>query len=204
MGLYATYLLPRLINLAMQSKEVMAERAKLVPLASGMVLEVGVGSGLNIPLYTRSVEKLHALDPSPEMWRLARVRAARAPFPLEYLPFSGETIPAGDQTFDTVVTTWTLCTIPDPQKALTEMKRVLKPHGRLIFIEHGRAPDAGVRVWQDRLNPLQKRLAGGCNLNRQVGALIPDAGFRITRLETGYMRGPRPFTFLYKGIAEPG
>jgi len=202
-SLYAKYILPRLINLAMRNKVAMAERRKFVPLASGTVLEVGVGSGINIPLYGRDVETLLAVDPSLEIWRLALRRVSRAPFPVEFLQCSAEQIPLEDTTVDTVVTTWTLCTIPDPLRALREMQRVLKPEGQVIFVEHGRAPDARVLAWQNRLNPLWNRIGGGCNLNRKIDDLILEAGLRITRMETGYVRGPKPLTYLYRGLARP-
>ena len=202
MRFYDTYVLPRVINLAMQNKAATAERAAFVPLASGKVLEVGIGSGLNLPFYGRAVERLHGVDPSRELWRMARRRADRAPFSVGFTAASAESLPIEDAAFDTVVTTWTLCTIPDPAKSLVEMKRVLKPGGRLLFVEHGRSPDAGVQAWQNRLNPLWKRLAGGCHLNRKIDELIRDAGFRITRIERAYTRGPKPFAYLYKGLAE--
>jgi ubiquinone/menaquinone biosynthesis C-methylase UbiE len=204
MGVYSQYVLPRLINLTMRNKRVAAERARLVPLASGKVLEVGIGSGLNIPFYTSKVETLVGLDPSAALWHMARKRADLAPFPIEYLELSGERIPVADGTFDTVVSTWTLCTIPHVMQALQEMQRVLKQEGRLIFIEHGLAPDRRVQGWQNWLNPLWKRLAGGCNLNRTIATLISGAGFHITQIDTGYLRGPKPFSFLYQGLAQPG
>ena len=203
MSLYAKYALPRLINLFMRNKVAMAERRKLVPLASGTVLEVGIGSGINIPLYGRDVEALVALEPSLEAWRLALRRVSRAPFRVEFLQCSAEQIPLGDKTVDAVVSTWTLCTIPDPGRALGEMKRVLKPEGQVIFVEHGRSPDSRVLAWQNRLNPLWNRIGGGCNLNRKIDDLILEAGLRITRMETGYVRGPKPLTYLYRGLARP-
>jgi len=202
-SLYAKYILPRLINLFMRNKVAMAERRKLVPLASGTVLEVGIGSGINLPLYGRDVEALVAVEPSLETWRLARRRVSRAPFPIEFLGCSAEQIPLEDKTVDTVVTTWTLCTIPDPVRALGEMKRVLKPEGQVIFVEHGRSPDSRVLVWQNRLNPLWNRIGGGCNLTRKIDDLILEAGLRITRMETGYVRGPKPLAYLYRGLARP-
>ena len=201
MNFYDTYILPRLINLAMQNKAARAERARFVPLASGNVLEVGIGSGLNIPFYRPDVQALYGIDPSRELLKMARKRGAAARFPVELLEVSGERLPMEDETFDTVVTTWTLCTIPDPLAALNEIRRVLKPEGRVIFIEHGRSPDAPVLQWQNRLNPLWRRLAGGCNLNREIDALIRAAGLEITRLETGYAPGPKPFAYLYRGLA---
>jgi ubiquinone/menaquinone biosynthesis C-methylase UbiE len=200
-SLWEKYVLPPLINLVMQNKAAMAERRKFVPLASGTVLEVGIGSGINIPLYVGEVERLFAVDPSLDLWRLARKRLTRAPFPVEFVEGSAESIPVDDKTFDSVVTTWTLCTIEKPVKALMEMKRVLKPEGQVIFIEHGRSPDARVIAWQNRLNPLWKRIGGGCNLNRKIDDLILESGLRITRMETGYVRGPKPLTYLYRGLA---
>jgi len=202
MNIYARYILPKLINLSMQNKAAMEERARFVPLASGTVLEVGIGSGLNIPFYSREVEKLYALDLSFELWKMARRRVDHAWFPVEFIPSSGESIPMGDNRVDTVVTTWTLCTIPDVVKALKEMKRVLKPEGRLIFIEHGWSVDRGVLAWQNRLNPLWKRIGGGCNLNRKIDDLIVEAGFLIREIEKGYTEGPRPFVYLYRGVAQ--
>ena len=201
MNLYDKCLLPRLINLAMQSQVARQERARYVPGATGRVLEIGIGSGLNIPFYRKDVERLCGVDPSAELLKMARKRAAGASFPVELIEQSGESLPAEDHAFDTVVTTWSLCTIPDPVAALKEMKRVLKPEGQLIFIEHGRSPDARVLAWQNRLNPLWTRLGGGCNLNRKIDALILETGFRITEIETGYTGGPKPLTYLYKGVA---
>ena len=198
MRIYHTCVLPRLINLAMQSRVVSGERARLVPLASGGVLEVGIGSGLNLPFYARNVEKLCGLDPSLDLWRLAKKRIARAPFPIEFIALSGESIPFGDSTFDSVVTTWTLCSIPDPGKALAEMRRVLKPQGQLIFIEHGLAPDPRVMAWQNRLTPIWQRIAGGCHLNRKMDDLIRNAGYHFIQIEKGYIEGPKMLTYLIR------
>ena len=192
-----------LINLSMQNKAHAAERAKLIPHASGTVLEVGAGSGLNIPFYRSRVKKLYALDPSVELWKMAQKRVVKATFPIEFLATSAEAIPLGDKAVDTVVTTWTLCTIPDAAKALREMKRVLKPKGTLIFIEHGWSPDPHVRASQDRLTPVWRRFAGGCNLNRKIDELVTQAGFHVTQLETGYNTKPKFLAYLYKGVAEP-
>jgi ubiquinone/menaquinone biosynthesis C-methylase UbiE len=203
MGIYRTYVLPRLIDCIMQNQLAEAERTKFVPLAAGRVLEVGIGSGLNIPFYSRDVTALVGLDPSVALWQLARQRRAAAAFPVEYIGLSGEQMPLEDKTFDTVVTTWTLCTIPNPVAALKEMRRVLKSDGQCIFIEHGRAPDRRVQLWQNRLNPLWRRITGGCNLNRMIDALLTDAGFHICQIDMGYSQGPKPFSFLYKGLARP-
>jgi ubiquinone/menaquinone biosynthesis C-methylase UbiE len=203
MALYRKYVLPRLIELAMSNKAARRERARLVPRASGVVLEVGVGSGLNIPIYGPAVQKLYALDPSPELLRMARRRATHASFSVEILERSAEDIPLADESVDTVVTTWTLCSIPDAARALREMRRVLRSDGRLIFIEHGRSPDAGVVRWQDRLTPWWRRLSGGCHLNRPIDRLLAQGGFQISEMERGYGTGPRTTSYLYRGIARP-
>lgn len=202
MSLYQKYILPGVINLAMQNKADTAERARFIPLASGTVLEVGVGSGLNIPFYGSWVKRLYALDPSLDLWKMAERRVQKAPFPIEFLATSGESIPLGDAMVDTAVTTWTLCTITDPIKALKEMKRVLRPGASLIFIEHGWSPDPSVLAWQNRLNPVWRRVSGGCNLNRKIDELLAGAGFRVTQLEKGYNSRPKFLTYLYKGSAE--
>lgn len=202
MNIYEKYVLPRLIDLVMRNKADTRERARFIPLASGTVMEVGIGSGLNVPFYGPKVEKLYAVDPSLELWKLARRRVKGATFPIEFIALSAESIPLEDAAVDAVVTTWTLCSIPDAAKALTEMRRVLKPQGHLVFVEHGRAPDARVLLWQNRLNPAWKRVAGGCNLNRKIDDLITDAGFRLRQIETAYSSGPKPMAYLYKGIAQ--
>lgn len=202
-GFYATYVLPRLIDLAMRRADTTEERRKLVPLATGTVLEVGIGSGLNAPLLTAGVERLYAIDPSRALWRLAEPRVRGRPFRVVFVAASAVAIPLEAAAVDTVLMTWTLCSIPDPRAALAEIRRVLRPDGRLIFIEHGRAPEARVQRWQDRLNTPWGWLAGGCNLNRPVDTLIAGAGFRMTHLDRGYGEGPKPFVYLYRGIAEP-
>lgn len=202
MGLYARYVLPRLIDLAMQNRMVMAERQRLVPRAGGTVLEIGFGSGINLAFYGQEVRRLYAIDPSPELWKLARARAEAARVRPEFVLASAEAIPLRDAAIDDVVMTWSLCSIPDPQRALAEISRVLKPGGRLLFVEHGRSPDARVRRWQDRLTPLWKRLAGGCHLNRPIEDLVTGARFRLREIDRGYSEGPRPFTYLSRGIAQ--
>lgn len=179
-------------------------RGRLVPAAQGRVLEMGIGSGLNLPFYSRDVETVCGVDPSPELLSMARKRADDAPFPVEFLNRSGEELPLDDKGFDTVVTTWTLCTIAEPVKALKEMKRVLKPDGELLFVEHGLAPEPRVEAWQHRLNPIWTRIAGGCHLNRKIDELIRAAGFTITELETAYVKGPRAMAYTFEGRARPG
>ena len=201
MGFYAKHVLPRLTDLAMRSRVVSAERARFVPMASGRVLEVGIGSGLNLPFYGSGVTSLHGLDPSLELWKLGVRRTAAVPFAIRFVSGSAERVPAADASFDTAVTTFTLCSIPDPAAALTEMRRVLAPGGRLVFVEHGRSPDARVRAWQDRLTPLWRRVAGGCHLNRTIDELIRAAGFTIDAIETGDTGAPRLFGYLFRGVA---
>jgi ubiquinone/menaquinone biosynthesis C-methylase UbiE len=203
MNVYDKWILPRLTDLAMRNNEATRYRSQVVPQACGTVLEIGVGSGLNLPFYGASVNRLFALDPSEELLRMARKKAESAPFPVEFLAHRGEEIPSDDRSFDTIVTTWTLCTIPDPLKALKEMRRVLKPGGTLLFAEHGLAPDANVRAWQQRLNPVWRRFTGGCNLNRKMDELIQVAGFTIVQLETAYAKGLRPMSYIYSGCAQP-
>jgi ubiquinone/menaquinone biosynthesis C-methylase UbiE len=204
MGLYSKYILPKIVHLSCSAKPNMRQREKVVPRARGRVLEIGIGSGLNLPYYdAERVEKCWGLDPAPEMLRLAARAAASVPFDVEFLEAPADDIPLEDSSADTVILTYTLCTIPDPQTALEEMARVLEPDGQLLFCEHGAAPDASVRKWQDRLNPVWKRLGGGCNLNRLIPDLIQKGGFRIDRIETMYLPGWRPACFNYWGTAVP-
>lgn len=202
MGLYQRHILPFLLHHAMKQQDLMALRRRLLPAASGRVLEVGIGSGLNLPLYGSAVASVLGIDPSNELLAKAAQAARALPLKVDLLACGAEDIPAPAGSFDTVVTTWTLCTIPGAERALKEMRRLLKPDGRLLFVEHGHSPEPRVAAWQDRLNPLWTRCAGGCNMNRPIDALIRGAGFRIDRLETGYMvKGPRPLTYLYEGMA---
>lgn len=202
MNIYARYVLPRLTDLVMRNKADAAERAKLMPLASGVVLEVGIGSALNLPFYGRGVERVYAVDPSRELWRIGLRRVQAAPFPVEFLPCSAEHIPLSAAVADAAVCTWTLCTIPNPAAALEEISRVLKPEGRLLFIEHGWAPEPGAQAWQNRLTPIWKRVAGGCHMNRKIDELIRDAGFRFAQIERGYAKGPKLLAYLYRGVAQ--
>lgn len=203
MGLYQKHVLPFLIHLSMRQRNLAPYRARVVPAAEGRVLEIGIGSGLNLPYYGATVEQVIGLDPSPKLLAMTRESARRTSVPLELIESSAEAIPLYNRSIDTVVTSWTMCSIPDVQQALGEIRRVLKPGGRLLFVEHGRAPEPGVRRWQDRLTPVWRRIGGGCHLNRAISELIENAGFRIERLETGYMRGLRPMTFMYEGRARP-
>ncbi len=203
MGFYAKHVLPRLIDLAMRNKDTTRLRAECVPQARGDVLEIGIGSGLNLAFYSSDVQRVYGVDPSLELQRMANKRVSAAPFQVEFFRQSAEDpLPLGDATIDTVVMTWTLCSIPKPALALPQMKRVLKANGRLIFVEHGRAADPEVVVWQDRITPVWKRIGGGCRLNRKIDELIREAGFQITELKTFYLTGPRAMTYTYQGSAQ--
>ena len=203
MGFYQDQIIPLLINLTMRRRDLAAYRSRVVPSADGRVLEIGIGSGLNLPFYSPNVKDLIGLDPSPKLLSMVR-RNLRPDTPSpELIEGSAEAIPLENDSVDTVVTTWTLCTIPDAGRALREMHRVLRPTGRLLFIEHGLANEPNVRWWQDHLTPVWKRIGGGCHLNRAIQSLIEDAGFQFDRFETGYMRGPKPLAFMYEGAARP-
>lgn len=203
MSFYQDQILPLLIDLAMRQGRLAEYRGRVVPAAEGRVLEIGIGSGLNLPFYSRNVECVIGLDPTPKLLSIARRRGRRHSSPVELVEGSAEAIPLDDSSVDTVVTTWTLCSIPDARRALDEMRRVLKPGGHLLFVEHGQAPEPNIRWWQDRLTPAWERVSGGCHLNRAIKTLVQDSGFRIEKLETGYMRGPNPMTFMYEGRARP-
>jgi ubiquinone/menaquinone biosynthesis C-methylase UbiE len=203
---YDRHLLPHLINCGCGMKAMTEQRQRIVPRARGRVLEIGVGSGLNLAYYDpRKVDSVVGIDPGEEILALAAPRAASAPFPVELLAESAEQIPLASQSFDSVVVTFSLCTIPHPETALAEMRRLLKPEGLLLFSEHGRAPDANVRRWQDRINPLWGKIAGGCNLNRNISGLIAAAGFRIDEMDAGYLPGvPLKIAgYQYTGVAVP-
>lgn len=204
MGLYSRFILPRIIHFTCGLKPIMRQREKVIPHAHGRVLEVGIGSGLNLPYYDGTkVSKLWGLDPSPEATRMAKRAARELSFQVEFIGLPGDEIPLEDDSIDTVVVTYTLCTIPDTSSALRQISRVLRPGGELMFCEHGAAPDASVRRWQDRLNPAWKRLGGGCNLNRPIPTVIEAGGFRITSLDAMYLPGWRPASFNYWGTAVP-
>jgi len=204
MGFYSKYILPRVVDFSCSTKPCMRQREKVVPLASGEVLEIGVGSGLNFSFYDPSrVTKLWGLEPSAEMRRLAEGAVHSLPFKFEFIDLPGEEIPLDANSVDTVLVTYTLCTIPETQSALRGMARVLRPGGKLVFCEHGAAPDPKVRRWQDRLNPIWKRMAGGCHLNRAIPELIRSGGFEIDALDTMYLPGWSPAAFNYWGTASP-
>ena len=187
----------------MRNKDTTRLRAECVPQARGNVLEIGIGSGLNLPFYSSDVKRVYGVDPSLELQRMAKKRVSAVPFEVEFVRQSAEEpFPLGDSSIDTVVITWTLCSIPNPAPALQQMKRVLKASGRLIFVEHGRAADPRVVIWQDRITPVWKRIGGGCHLNRKIDELIRAAGFQISELKTFYLPGPRPMTYTYQGLAQ--
>jgi ubiquinone/menaquinone biosynthesis C-methylase UbiE len=201
MDLYRRFFLPRLIHYAMARDRVAHLRAASIPSARGAVLEIGIGSGLNLPYYTGDVVRLYGVDPSRELLAMARARVERAPFPVELIERGAERLPLPDASIDTAVTTWTLCSIGDPSAALGEIRRVLRPSAALIFVEHGLSPDAAVQKWQNRVTPAWRHVAGGCHLNRRVDRLIVEAGFEISELQTNYLPGPRMMTFVYAGRA---
>lgn len=202
MSFYAKRVLPHIINLAMQNKDATRLRGDWVPMARGAVLEIGIGSGLNLPFYSSEVQTVYGLEPSVELQKMAQKRERRQSIRVEFLSQSAEErLPLPDESIDTIVMTWTLCSIPDAPTALMQMKRVLRPEGRLLFVEHGRSPDLSVAAWQDRLTPLWKKIGGGCHLNRKIDELLAEAGFAIGELKTGYLPGPRPMTYTYQGFA---
>ena len=202
MGLYDKYVLPRVIHLTCGMKPNRYQRRKVVPRAEGVVLEIGFGSGLNLPYYDPGrVSRVVGLDPAPEITRMAREAAAATPFEVEVIGLPGEEIPLENDSVDTVLMTYTLCSIADPHAALRQMARVLKPEGNLIFCEHGAAPDVAIRRWQDRLDPVWGFLGGGCHLNREIPDLIRAGGFELADLQADYIPGWRPASFNYWGSA---
>jgi len=203
MGLYQDRILPHLVNMAMRNRDLLPYRERVISAAEGRVLEIGIGSGLNLPFYPPQAREVLGLDLSPRLLAMSRHAANQSSAPVTFIEASAEAIPLDDHSIDTVVTTWTLCTIPAALQALGEMRRVLRPSGHLLFVEHGLSPDANVRKWQDWLTPAWKRIGGGCHLNRPIRKLIEDASFGITELETGYIKGPNPMTYLYQGRAKP-
>jgi ubiquinone/menaquinone biosynthesis C-methylase UbiE len=204
MGFYNNVILPRLCHLVMRNRRLVPYRERVIASAEGRVLEIGIGSGLNLPFYGPHVREIVGLEPAPRLIAMARQVAERIPMPVTFMEESAAAIPLDDNAVDTVVMTWTLCTIPQADRALSEMRRVLKPNGRLLFVEHGLAPDDGVRRWQDWLTPAWKRISGGCHLNRPIQSMIESAGFRFDRLQTAYMPGPKPMSFIYEGSARSG
>ncbi|HEX7080539.1 MAG TPA: class I SAM-dependent methyltransferase [Gammaproteobacteria bacterium] len=204
MGFYRSVVLPRFCDLSMRSKRLGPYRHRAVAGAKGRTLEIGAGSGLNLALYPPAVTEIIALEPDPNLIAMAEPKARNAPRPVRFVEASAESIPLPDESVETVITTWTLCTIPDPHRALEEMKRVLRRDGTLTFVEHGLSSEPGVQKWQHRLAPAWRRLTGGCHLNRPIAELVRSAGFELKKLETGYVRGPKIMTFMYEGSATRG
>ena len=203
MGFYSDVILPKLCDFAMRNRQLVPFRERVIGAAEGRVLEIGIGSGLNLPFYRPPAREVLALEPAAKLVAMARNASRGASMPVSFLEASAEAIPLDAFCVDTVVTTWTMCSIPQAATALAEMRRVLRPGGKLLFVEHGLSSDDGVRRWQDRLTPAWRCISGGCHLNRPIRAMIEDSGFRVDRIETGYIPGPRPMTFMYEGSARP-
>jgi len=201
MGLYRDQILPRIVDLTMRGDDVEKARARVAAGLDGEVLEIGFGSGLNIPYYPAKLTRVWAVDPAAVGRKLAAKRGAASAVPIEYIGLDAQRLPVGDASADHVLSTWTLCTIPDPTVALAEIIRVLRPGGAFHFVEHGLSPDAKVARMQDRLTPLQRRVAGGCHLNRPIDQLVSASGLQVTQLETFYMKGPRAMEYTFEGIA---
>ncbi|MEO5329763.1 MAG: class I SAM-dependent methyltransferase [Magnetococcus sp. THC-1_WYH] len=199
---YNEWILPWAINRIMGKAIFAAERARIVPKATGKVLEIGMGSGFNLPYYSPHVEHLFGLEPAEHLKQKAIDKIPFVTFPVAWIGMTAEHIPLESQSMDTVISTWTLCTVPDVRRALSEIFRVLKPNGQFLFIEHGRSPDRTVQVVQNTLNPLWKKIGGGCHLNRPMDKLILNAGFRMISCETGAMNGAGPLSFLFRGVAQ--
>ena len=204
MGFYNKYILPKFLNCACGTKPINFQRDKIVPLAKGIVLDVGIGSGLNIPFYNKSkIDHLYGLDPSDELLKIAKSIAEKHKLEIEFLECGAEAIPLPDNSIDTVLITYTMCTIPDVELSNLEIMRVLKPEGQLLFCEHGLAPDTNVIKWQRRINPVWNKIAGGCNLNRDIPKLITSSGFKILDMEEMYLPSTPKFAgYNYWGVAK--
>jgi ubiquinone/menaquinone biosynthesis C-methylase UbiE len=200
-GWYVEQVLPRATNVMLGGRQFAVMRERLASGLDGEVLEVGFGSGLNVPYYPSRVQRVWAVDPAMVGRKLAAERVAASGVPVEYVGLDGQHLPLADDSVDHVLTTWTLCTIPHVEGALTEIRRVLRPGGALHFLEHGRSPDPKVARWQDRLTPFQRRVAGGCHLNRPIDVLLRVSGLAVTRLENYYIKGPKTLGYMFEGVA---
>ena len=201
MGFYETQVVPRLIDLVMSRRELTPIRARVAASLKDDVLEVGFGSGLNVPHYPTDVTRVQAVDPATVGRKLAAKRVASSSVPVEYVDLDGQALSLESDSIDHALTTWTLCSIPDVDRALGEIRRVLRPGGAFHFVEHGRSPDSKIAGWQDRLTPIQRCVAGGCHLNRPIEQLVRDSGLELIHLENYYGKGPRPFGYMFEGIA---
>jgi ubiquinone/menaquinone biosynthesis C-methylase UbiE len=205
MGLYDERVLPHVIDVVMNAKQIREIRQRVCSGLQGEVVEIGFGTGHNLPFLPAEVTRLRAVEPSQRSIALARKRIAASEVPVKVVGLDGQHLPLENDSADAVLCTWSLCTIPEPEAAVCEMARVLTPDGQLHFAEHGRAPDHGVRRWQDRLNGIQQRVGGGCHLNRDIPSIIEAAGMKITRLDTHYAKDiPKPYAFMYEGAAAAG
>ena len=203
MGLYNKYILPKVLNCACRSKPINNQRNKIVPLAEGVVLDIGIGSGLNIPFYNESnIDYLYGLDPSPDLLKIAKKFAKTNGLEIELLECGAESIPLPNNSIDTIVITYTMCTIPDVALSILEIMRVLKYNGKLLFCEHGLSPDLNIAKWQKRINPIWNKIAGGCNLNRNIPEIITSSGFKISNMEEMYLPNTPKFAgYNYWGVA---
>lgn len=202
MGIYAKHIMPACLDMACGTKPILKQREKVVPYAAGVVLEIGIGSGQNLPYYNPDkVTKIIGVDPDDHIWKRSAARREASPIEIERIGLSGEDIPLEDNTADSVVVTYALCTIPDPVRALLEMKRIVKPGGLIYFSEHGQAPDAAVHKWQKRIDPLWRKLAGGCHSGRNIPEYFHEAGLNIDDLQQRYIPGPKVLSYNYWGTA---
>ena len=204
MGVYTQHVLPRIVDAACNLREAHPQRRRACDGLAGEVVEIGFGSGLNVPFYPPGVTQVTAVEPSDVGWKLAGKRLRDTSIPIRRAGLDAETLPLPDDSFDAALSTWTMCTIPDVSAALRELRRVLKPGGTLHFVEHGLAPDEDVRRWQHRLEPMQKRVFGGCHLTRSIVELVEGTGFAITELDVYYEKGtPKAFGANMLGVARP-
>jgi SAM-dependent methyltransferase len=204
MSLWSTRVLPVLVEKACRSSTILDERRRWIPRAHGEVLELGIGSGLNLAFYDAArVAKVTGIDPSLPLLVRAAARAGDASVPVELVEASAERLPFPAESFDSAVVTYSLCSVDDPARALAEVRRVLRPSGQLVFVEHGLAPDGGTRRWQHRLTPIWRRLGGGCHLDRDIAGILRDAGYELDELSAAYSEGVRWLSFTYQGTAHP-